>query len=461
MQKIKINCLLHFIFISFLIFEGDDSYGQRFTSSPYSRYGIGELNTTGLAPAVGMGNSTIAYLNDTISPYFINISNPASYSQLRLTTIDAGVLSNTIKIESADTSKIVNNTSIAYLAFGFPITKKWGMSAGLMPYSSVGYIITDTKNIDNIGNVDYSYKGTGGINRAYLGNSFSLFSNLLPRKDRLSFGFNASYLFGSINNERTNSFGSTGYYDTRITRSINISDITFDAGMLFTHTVDSIKETRKDSSGKISIQKKDIEDLKFTLGLTFTPTDNISATSNIVGLAEVSNFIDTIENTIDKKGNIKLPLMLGTGFSIKKGERWILNLDYGMQQWSKFMLFDEHGGLNNSMRFGLGGQYIPNKRAEGKGVFFKKIQYRAGVRYADSYIEINGSKLREYSVSLGFGIPLRIIKIGPQFTHSMMNIGIELGTRGTTDNNLIKEQFGKVVVGITLNDRWFIKRKFD
>ena len=109
----------------------------------------------------------------------------------------------------------------------------------------------------------------------------------------------------------------------------------------------------------------------------------------------------------------------------------------------------------------MGIQYVPNKNA-GKGEsYFKKIFYRAGFRYTDTYLDLRNTALKDYTITFGAGFPLRKIKVGETYSQSIVNVGIELGQRGTTDNQLIRERYMRVVVGFTLNDRWFIKRKYD
>ena len=60
------------------------------TFSPYSRYGLGEMSPTTLAHNSGMGGTYIALKPDSTMPIFINTGNPASYSLIKLTTLELG-----------------------------------------------------------------------------------------------------------------------------------------------------------------------------------------------------------------------------------------------------------------------------------------------------------------------------------------------------------------------------------
>jgi hypothetical protein len=44
---------------------------------------------------------------------------------------------------------------------------------------------------------------------------------------------------------------------------------------------------------------------------------------------------------------------------------------------------------------------------------------------------------------------------------SNININFEYGKRGTTYYNLVEENYFNISVGLSLSDKWFIKRKFD
>ena len=91
----------------------------------------------------------------------------------------------------------------------------------------------------------------------------------------------------------------------------------------------------------------------------------------------------------------------------------------------------------------------------------KKIFYRTGFRYTDTYLELKNTPLKDYAFTFGAGFPLRKVKVGETYSQSIINVGVEIGQCGTTENNLIRERYIKAIIGLTLNDRWFIKRKYE
>src|ERR1035437_6520920 len=171
---------------------------QAIVNSPYSRYGLGDLQPGNYASNIAIGGISNALQNDTTAPFNINSANPASLASTRLTIFDFGLMSNMTQLET-DSKKFQNNrTGFSYASLAFPVAKWWGTCIGLRPYSSVGYKIYDQRVQDSIGTVHYSYTGQGGINQVFWGNGF--------RIKNLYLGANVSYLFGNLIYSSTDSF---------------------------------------------------------------------------------------------------------------------------------------------------------------------------------------------------------------------------------------------------------------
>jgi len=470
-----------FLFCTLFSFQ-QYSIAQTATSSPYSRYGIGDISGKGFGQGFALGGTNIALQNDTTPMFFVNTGNPASYANVRLTTAELGACYNRTTLSSAVEKHTLHSAALSYVSLAFPFKRWWGGSFGLIPYSSVGYNVSDHKEIDNVGGVDYLYSGSGGINQLYLGNGIKplyglprMFVNskkyerlklekneaeinkILKRRRNLqglSVGMNASYLFGSFENTRRSIFDpSTNFFNTKTGITTRVADAYLDYGVQYSFILDSLKG-------------RDLkENVKLAFGATFAAQTDISAQIDSLSVSFLYNSIgteipkDTIELTENTKGSITFPLTFGFGASIKKGDHWLLAADFAMQNWSSYRSFDKTQGLKNSMRVSLGAQFVPNSKAMGNGNYLKRTNYRIGVRYAQTALELKSTQLNEYAVSIGLGLP-----VGRNFflqNFSMINIGAELGQRGTTTNGLIKENFVKVSIGFTINDRWFVKPKFD
>jgi hypothetical protein len=450
------------------------------SNSPYSRYGIGDINSKVYGQGHAMGGTTIALQNDTTAMFFINTSNPASYSNMRLTTAELGLNYNRTRVISSNTLKNLNNASFGYISIAFPFKKWWGGSIGLIPYSSVGYSITDQQIIPNVGTVNFAYEGSGGVSQVYFGNGIRPLYGLpkmflqskkyqrlraekntgkivkiLKRKrsfSSLALGVNASYLFGNIENSRTSVFSSTSTFNTRSTNTTRVGDVYFDYGMQYAHTIDSING-------------RDLkENVKILFGATFAAQTDVNAkidslSVNYFRSGTGFDFIkDTVEYVEGHKGTITFPLSFGVGLGLKKGDRWLVAGDFAMQNWSSFQEFNRNQGLRNSMRVSLGVQYVPNSKANLKQ-YMKRINYRIGGHYSQTALELKSTGVNEYGLSVGLGFPVGRNYLLQNF--SMVNMGVEIGERGTITNGLIKEQYFKATLGFTINDRWFVKPKVD
>ena len=412
---------------------------QTITNSPYSRYALGDLQYSGFANNIAMGGIYNALQNDTTAPFSINISNPASLASTQLTVFDFGVKSNTVKLETTDKKFTSNQTALSYMALAFPVAKWWGMSFGLLPYSSVGYKIYDQKEDTTIGTINYAYEGQGGINQMYWGNGF--------RIKNFYVGANVSYLFGDLVFFSRDSFPKgSNYLNTKVSQTTRVSDMYYSYGMQYR------QQMKKDWSltlGATGSMKSDISTKKTTFAATY---------KNDFGVEVLK---DTVENDADVKGKITLPLMFGGGVVLKKGDKWLFGFDYSVQNWSEFDSFGQQDLLKNSSKMAVGVQYIPNKNAGTKEPYGKKIFYRAGLRYSDSYLELKNTAMKDYAITFGAGFPLRKIKFGEIYSQSIINVGFEIGQRGTIENQLIRERYFNAFISFTLNDRWFIKRKYD
>lgn len=483
--------LVTFLFLSLLL-NINYSFSQS-TSSPYSRYGIGDLNSRNNAQSFSMGGSNIAMQNDTTPMFFINSNNPASNTNIRLSTADIGLNYNRVQLENSTTKQTINNVSMGYIYLGFPIKKYWGISLGLVPYSSVGYKVTDRQDITNVGSVNFLYEGSGGINQIYFGNGFKpLFG--LPKQflkskkyrvlkdsknemeinriltnrkalQNLSLGFNVSYLFGGVEHLRRSIFPyGSGFYNTRTGTKTHFSDVYFDYGAQYSYIIRSVKYRDKTDTLNHEKRRELRDKVKLLFGVTFAAQTNINAKIDSLSYSYYNDaqgyerIRDTMENSQSSHGKITLPLSFGAGIGFKKGDRWIVAADFAMQNWSSYQAFNQDGGLKNSYRISLGSQFVPNAKA-GQGKYLYRVHYRLGARYAQTALELKSSQLAETAVTAGLGFPVGRNYLLQNF--SMINIGVEFGQRGTTNNGLIKENFFKATIGLTINDRWFVKPKFD
>ena len=434
MSIVNIRFLL--IAVAFLSLAGENAFAQNGVNSPYSRFGLGDLEDNGFAQNRAMGGLGIGLFN----PKAINIANPASYGYFKQQSFlfEVGLHTRRNNLVLSDTSQTTFGTSITYFALGFPITKWWGSSFGIKPFSKINYRVVDQASLTNIGNVDYTFAGKGGLNQVYWGNGFKY-------KD-FSIGINASYLFGPFERSRREIFESTYIFNYYTIESENVGGFHFDYGMLYSHTYDSLSNK--------ALQDK----LTLSGGISFSLGTKLNSKRSVIGVTfndylEEPFLIFPVDTTINvsESGKIVIPGSFGIGISAKIGDKWLFGIDYFTQFWSNFSSFGVKDSLINSNRFSAGVQFNPDYRSNN---YLKTVFYRLGFYYENTYLQLKGTKLNKYGTSFGIGLPLR--KYG-----SILNLGYEIGRRGTVDNNLIEENYWSIHFGLTINDIWFLKRKYD
>jgi len=415
--RLIVCTLVIFIFLQ-------NSRAQKLTSSPYSRYGLGDIFRPHFSLLYGLGGASAAITH----PSYINVSNPASYAWNDLTVFETGIRSNTNRIQTSQSNHWTNNTSFAYLAFSLPFTKHWNFAFGILPFSSVGYKMYEFQYNNNLGTVSYQYLGGGGINKVFVGNAIKI-------KNKLTLGVNASYLFGNITKERTIFIRTLNSYNSYIKEELLVSDFHFDAGLQFKTAINKSKEWN------------------MAIGAAYNLEDNINAKYTRLAYAYSGTTIkDTALYFLDSAGVLSIPQKISAGIAFDKGEKWLYTLDYSMQNWADFRWFGNNDSLQNITQLIAAVQYCPDRYAINN--FFKSMQYRMAVRIANTPYMVKKTPINEYGITFGFGMPLRR-------SRSSINLGIEIGERGTLKNNLIKEQFINVNFGVSISDKWFIKPKYD
>ena len=480
-----ISFLKTFIFTLAFLSSVTFSYSQILTSSPYSRYGLGELNLQTFAASAAMGGSFIGYHQDTIAPFFVNVANPAGLAGLRLTTLELGGQAQFTKISNNDATIRKKNINFSYGTVGFPLKRFGGAAFGIMPYSTVGYKINSTQE-SSVGTMNYVFQGDGGINKAFIGagvkpfrkKAYKFYTSDLAdtlikyhetsKYKRIKFGkqllsefsvgATANYLFGTINQTSDVIYpGSITWFNVKRQRSVQVSDFTFNGGMQTHFTIDSIK-----SKGHRRVLKQ-----KIIVGAGIfvnTPSAINAKQSNIIYNYSIDGFgiersKDTILNSQDRGGKITLPLEMGIGFSIRKGEKLTVLLDAATTNWSGFKYFETpNNEFKNSYRVSTGLNYVPNKLAYGSSNYIKRIQYRLGASYTNGYLDLKNTMISNYFVSAGLGLP---VGIGRFDDIAIVNISAQYGKMGTVTNNLLQEEYVRLVLGFTFNKRWFIKYKYD
>jgi len=385
---------------------------------------MGDLNSQFSSVFNSLGGGGYA-INDS---KIINPFSPASYSSYQSNSFlfSTGINNETIDIQSLTDNQRVNNLSLSHILFGFPLTKKIGSSFGIIPFSSIGYSM---QNRDDFFGADMLYDGDGGISKVYFGSSLELHQNL-------SVGANASYLFGGLNRRKRLVFDDETIFNSRSNSLINIKGIYYEFGAVFSKKID-------DNNSQISISINTSNNTNVDAKRT-----NLVETFEYSGTNEIVK--DTFVNSVEK-GSMILPKYtnLGLAYSLDK---WLFVFDYSTQNWSDYELFEESDSLINSQRISGGLQYTPDISSVNQ--FYKRCHYRVGLALNTTPLQINNTQLEDKSISFGIGIPIKKNK-------STYDISLILGQRGTTSNNLLKENYVKIGLSMSFEGIWFVKQKYN
>ncbi len=476
-QKRKIFLFLVFICSSIFTFS------QNLTFSPYSRFGLGELNSPGFAQIGALGGSYIGFKPDTTAPLFINIANPASISGIRLTTLELGGLARFSEFNNGSEKVKKKTVNFSYACLGFPVKQRAGATFGIMPYSNVGYNMQTTSDVTNIGTVTSKYSGDGGINRVFFGLGIMPFKKVLYKfyrsaeRDSLiahkeikkykrkkfgkellsdfSIGGRVDYLFGNILQTASVIYpSSTSYYNTRRYRSTNYSDVTAAFGLQTSFVIDSV--------GKRELKKK----VRVGFGYYVSIPNTIGVHNSVLAYNYSLNSFneeiakDTFIYAMDQKNSIRLPLEQGIGMSIKKGDMLTFAVDASYTNWTQFRYLDNVNTLNNSYRVSFGLNFVPNKYAAGSGAYIRRIQYRLGGFYNSGYLELKNTEIANYAATVGVGLPVGLFR-----AYQVVNISAQFGQMGSVNNGLLQERYVRMIIGFTFNaggnDRWFQKFRYE
>ncbi len=442
--------------------------------TPYSRYGLGFASDNNNAQSAQMGGLGAAFQSGET----VNYLNPASYASLRLTTLDAGFSGNFGKIKTQNLKAKQNSFSLNYLSLFFPVNKYWTTGASLLPFTAKDYLISQNAVYDSANVVQVEYEGSGTTYNLSWGNGF--------KYKGFQVGFNVGYLFGKLNNNalafplnQSGSFDNTAYTTWSFTNA-KISSFMWNAGAQYVLDVKSKKDSNKiynvvfglSGSAPIKLGKGSyVDNGIYTFASAYLAGRNTDAgindyiTDYIQPRVQAGKILDTLYEGLNQSVNVRIPATLNVGIMVSRGVKFKAGVDFKFQPWSKYRGFEDNAAsrLSNSWRVAAGGEFLPNDKNFSK--FFTRLKYRAGFNYTRTNITINDQAINEFGINFGVGIPIIITTANEEgllqklYTYAF-SIGLEAGSRGTIQKNLVRENFFRLKFGISLNDRWFVKRKY-
>lgn len=409
------------------------AFAQSTTNSPYSQFGLGDLTDQSVSFNKGMNGVGLGmHRGNEVNPM-----NPASYSSVDSLTFlfDAGMSGQITNYSENGKKFSAKSGGFDYVSALFRAFKNVGVSFGVLPYSNIGYDYLQTGILDDRDETEVAsqYSGEGGLHQMYIG------AGIRPIKP-LSVGFNLSYLWGDYSRSMATVESSNLSVLAKEYRA-DISSYKLDFGVQF----------------DLPLNKKDY----LTLAAVWSPGHSLKSDPEcLIGNVKTSiSKADTTTYVISD--GLKIPTTFGFGVAYHHAQNLRVGADLHIQKWGSvdFPSYTagvyalKSGLLKDSYRLNLGGEWTPNPMARS---VFRRIQYRAGVGMVTPYYYINGKEgPKEFSASLGFGIPIA----NGYNNRSVLHISGQFVRRSA--DNLIKENMFRLNIGFTFNEKWFAKWKVE
>ena len=386
---------------------------QNLTSSPYSRYAYGDLNENVPTAYRALGGVGFGMRNNRA----INPAQPASYTSCDTLTfmMDVAASASWSRYQDASGKRNKANGSLEYVTVQIPLWKQWiALSAGLLPYSSVGYKISmDGATASGDYTYNTTFDGTGNISEVYAGLSFNILN-------WFAVGANFYYMWGDLDRNRTLAFYETGLTPTIQIEWLQVRSFRFRYGAQFFHTW-----------GKHDV----------VLGAMFENKRKLNAEYVLVE-TQSEDSIPIYE------GGWQLPMTWGVGCSYTYDKRLTIAFDYERQHMSS-MLFNglagHYSGLRDAGRYAFGVEYRHNPMGRN---YVDQMRWRVGASIKDEYIASVGAP--RYTASIGIGFPLPTIG-------TMINTTVEYIHRGKPSG--LEEHSMRFTLGVAIAETWFFKRK--
>lgn len=395
-------------------------------SSPYSNYGLGELSFQGLPHNFGMGETGIAMP----SLWHINLQNPSLLINNSLSSFQVGLMGDIRNYESDAGSASETAVSLRFLAMSYPIVKnRWTSSFALLPLSTANYSTFSQDSISDSALGVTRFEGDGGLTQFVWANGIRIYKSL-------SIGVKATYVFGLIDRQSVVFISGSGVapnYSISYLEETSYSDFLFSLSASY---------------------KLKIGDRKYlNFGALYDLSQKIDGEKDVVfqRLSLSGAPIQTQEITVNQPVSFTLPTSFGLGLSYEYLNKIKVGFDLTLNEWEQSSNDETVVNLRNTFNLATGAAWTPNVQSVNN--YMDRVTYRLGFNMKQSPYLVNNTEINDFGINFGASFPVS--------GYSSMDAAFRFGQRGTTDNNLIRENYFQIVLGATINDQWFIKRRYD
>jgi hypothetical protein len=394
-------------------------FGQNLTNSPYSMFGVGELESRDADCYSGMGNTGIGMKSSTC----LNRTNPASYANLDSLSFfyDLSLSARRSSYVASNSSDVMNSTNFRKISMGFRILPRWATSFGVVPYSKVGYNIAVNKFIEGSDEKFLvSTEGSGGLTQFYWGNGFNITKNL-------SLGITTSYLFGTLKQSEIDN-AALFQNSVEIDKTSYLKNFRFEFGAMY--------------SNQLS------EKLDYTIGAIYGYNTDLNRKNNL----KIYTGSTVLKDALTSRDYFTIPTYYGIGFSLTAAKSLTLAADYKFQNWSSNKESSGIMSYTDSHFYAAGLQY--RKQRSYYENYLQKIFFQVGATYEQTYLSVQGHQISDRSFSFGLGLPIKSDR-------TMLRIAVETGYRGASGQDLFQENYQQITINLTTKDLWFFRSKYE
>ena len=429
------------LLLSVVLAASAQAQGQNNYGSIYSLYGVGERVEFGSSQSAMLGHASTALR----SGVYVNLQNPALWSDQSLTSFSAGASLATVRAEDglSDAESVGTAGDLSSLHLGIPLLpNRLGLTLSYRPYSRVNYraAIDDSLDVEGVMSpFTVNQEGSGGLQQFSAGLGTRFGGDLA-----VQLGASADVLFGSLELLQRTEFDDAGFEETRQARVTRLRGVTATLGAAVTARGLAAEDDALTVAGALS--------LPTSLGASRTVTLGESLDRDTL----------LVNGQPSLDGDVDIPLGARVGVTYLAGLRWLATLDASYEPWSGFESTLPVGGFNSNAgldllqdryRVGGGVEVTPGGRDRRAGLF-QRSSYRIGGYAEQGLYAPDGQNVNTVALTGGVSIPNRI-------TGARFDVGFELGTRGSTEGVLVRDTFLKGTLTLNFGERWFVRRRFD
>ncbi len=405
---------------------------QSIGNSPYASFGIGEVKYDNSVETSAMGGINTAYVWDFNNSF--NFKNPAANTNLEITSIkvQANNENQIFKTDFQNIDVTKHSSYLSNLSIAFPISKKVKFGFGYQPYSSKKYNLIKSETLDNGTIKANRFYGEGTLNTLQAAFGYQI-------NKEFALGLRSNFYFGKL---------------------ADVEELALSDAVLINGYETSNKIKTFNFTLGTTYQKKLKNDKKFTLGATYTFGTTGNLTTNFINstyyyTSDTKVNVTEVENKSSEAKNL-IPTEFSFGVGYGKDAKWFVSSQIDYKKGTTTLFLGKPFAYQDSYRISAGGWYLPNYNDFRN--YLNRVVYRYGAFYEKGNLNVNNTSINQYGITAGLTLPFQKSNA---VRMSSVDLGLELGRKGTLKNNLILQNFFNVKIGINFADKWFRKTEYD